>query len=311
MTSDHDGAREHLQAHATMAEATLAHQDGAFDWAAHLARLERGEELFEPLFEQAAGWLRELRDSAPVGRILDVGSGAGVVSAVLARAFPDAQVMAVDGTPALLDAVGVRAERLGISKQVHVLHASLPEDAASLPEADLIWASDALHHLGDQQAAIDLLHRRLSPGGLLAVCEGGLPARYLPNELGFGRPGLQARLDAASADRFAAMRAALPGAVAAIDDWPGMLRASGLQGVSSRSFLRDIPSPLPDKARAFVIGEFAAFHDWLNEQLDTTDVSSLARLLDQDDAQGLMRRPDVFVLAARTVHTARRRERTA
>ena len=311
MTSDHDGAPEHLQAHATTAAATLAHQDGAFDWAAHLARLERGEELFEPLFEQAAGWLRELRDSAPVGRILDVGSGAGVVSAVLARAFPDAQVMAVDGTPALLDAVKVRAERLGISKQVHVLHASLPEDAASLPEADLIWASDALHHLGDQQAAIDLLHRRLSPGGLLAVCEGGLPARYLPNELGFGRPGLQARLDAASADRFAAMRAALPGAVAAIDDWPGMLRASGLQGVSSRSFLRDLPSPLPDTARAFVIGELAAFHDWLIEQLDTTDVASLARLLDQDDAQGLMRRPDVFVLAARTVHTARRRERTA
>src|SRR5256885_11874564 len=35
-----------------------------------------------------------------------------------------------------------------------VLQASLPEDAAELPDADLIWASDALHHVGDQQAAL-------------------------------------------------------------------------------------------------------------------------------------------------------------
>lgn len=64
-----------------------------------------------------------------------------------------------------------------------MLHATLPEDAASLPDADLIWSSDALHHVGDQQATVHLLHRRLKPGALLEVCEGGLPTRYLPNEI--------------------------------------------------------------------------------------------------------------------------------
>lgn len=283
----------------------IAHQH-AFDWAEHLTRLERGEQLYAPIFDQAITWLRELRGSARVNRVLDVGSGAGVVSVLLARAFPEAEVVAVDGAPALLEAVAARAERVGITQQVHILHASLPEDADSLPEADLIWASDALHHVGDQRAAIDLLRRRLTPAGVLAVSEGGLPARYLPMEIGLGRPGLQARLDVASADGFAAMRAALPGAVAAIDDWPGMLRASGLQQVASRSFLLDIPSPLSSEARAFVTGEFAVASNWLREQLDPTDLDTIARLVDHDDPHGLMRRPDVFMLAAKTVHVGLR-----
>jgi SAM-dependent methyltransferase len=277
-----------------------------FDWAAQLTRLELGEELHQPFFEQAAAWLRELRHPARTDRILDVGSGAGVVTAVLAHAFPAVELVAVDATPALLDAVTARAERLGIADRVHVMQASLPEDAATLPDADLIWASDALHHVGDQQAAIDLLHARLRQDGLLAVCEGGLPARFLPNEIGFGRPGLQSRLDAVTADGFAAMRAGLPNATPAVDDWPGMLRASGFEAVASRTFLVDVPAPLPARARAYLTTNLAAQRDGLAEHLDATDLEAIARLLDDADPAGLFRRSDVFFLNARTVHTGGR-----
>jgi SAM-dependent methyltransferase len=287
------------------ASGTMAHQRAQFDWAAQLTRLELGEELHRPFFEQASAWLRELRRPVRTGRILDVGSGAGVVTAVLAHAFPDAQVVAVDGTPGLLDAVRARAERADIADRVQVLHASLPEDAAKLPDADLIWASDALHHIGDQQAAIELLRGHLRRGGLLAVCEGGLPARFLPNEIGFGRPGLQSRLDAATADGFAAMRAALPNATPAVDDWPDMLRASGFEAVASRTFLVDVPAPLSASGRAYLRTNLAAQRDGLAERLDATDLEAIARLLDDDDPGGLSRRPDVFFLTARTVHTGR------
>jgi SAM-dependent methyltransferase len=283
----------------------MLHQHADFDWSAQLTRLELGEELHQSFFEQASAWLGELRGAGRTERIFDVGSGAGVVTVVLARAFPEAEVLAVDGTPALLDAVVARAERAGVAARVQVLQATLPEDAARLPDADLMWSSDALHHVGDQQAAIDLLHGRLRPGGLLAVCEGGLPARFLPNEIGFGRSGLQARLDAATADGFAAMRAALPNTTPAVDDWPGMLRASGFESVTSRTFLLDLAAPLSASGRAYLRTNLAAQRDGLAERLDATDREAIERLLDDADPEGLLRRPDVFFLTAKSVHTGR------
>lgn len=283
----------------------MAHEHADVDWAAQLTRLELEAELHQPFFEQAAAWLRELRGPTRTDRILDVGSGAGVVTVILAHAFPSATLVAVDGTPALLDAVMARAERAGIGDRVQVVHANLPQEVAKLPDADLIWASNALHHVGDQQAAIELLRGRLRRGGLLAVSEGGLPARYLPLDIGFGRPGLQARLDAATADSFADMRAALPNTTPAVDDWRGMLRASGFEAVASRTFLVDVPAPLHASARAFLRTNLAAQRASLAEHLAVTDLDAIARLLDADDPEGLMRRPDVFFLTARTVHTGR------
>jgi SAM-dependent methyltransferase len=265
--------------------------------------LELSQELHVSLFEQAAAWFRELRQSARTERILDVGSGPGIVTAVLANAFPTAEVVAVDTTPALLEAALARAERLGIADRMRVVQATLPDDAAKLPEADLIWSSDALHHLGNQQAAIDTLHGRLRQEGLIAVCEGGLPARFLPRDIGFGRSGLQSRVDAAMSDTFAAMRAALPNATPAVDDWPGMLRASGLKAVASRTFLVDIPAPLPANGRAFLKTNLTRLRDGLAERLDATDLETIARILDDNDPGGLARRDDVFYLVARTVHT--------
>jgi SAM-dependent methyltransferase len=280
-------------------------QHAEFDWAAQTERLELGEELHRAVFEQAAAWLRELRGSGSTERILDVGSGAGIVSEVLARAFPGAEVVAVDGTAALLEVVMERARRMDIAARVTTVQANLPEDAARLPEADLIWASDVVHHLGDQQAAIDLLRQSLRPGGMLALCEGGLPARYLPTDIGFGRPGLLARVDAVTADRFAAMRAALPQARLVADDWPGMLRQSGFEAVFSRTFLVDMSSPLSEQARKALTSNLAGQRDWIAEFLDASDVKAIARLLDTDDPGGLTRRDDVFFLTARTVHTGR------
>jgi SAM-dependent methyltransferase len=286
---------------------THTHHHTDVDWAAQLARLALGQELHRPFFEQAAAWLRDLRGPSSSGtrRVLDVGSGAGVVTAVLTRAFPDAEVVAVDGTPALLEAVAAHAARQGCADRVQVLLASLPADAARLPQADLIWASDALHHVGDQQAAVDLMRGHLREGGLLAIGEGGLPARFLPNELGFGRAGPQARLDAAAAAGFAAMRASLPQTTRAVDDWPGLLRASGFEAVASRTFLVDVAAPLSASGRAYLRTTLAAQRDSLTEHLDTIDREAIARLLDDDHPDGLQRRPDVFFLTARTVHTGR------
>lgn len=274
----------------------------AIDWAAMADLLELEGEAHSPYLRQA---FAELTHLAPQ-RILDIGSGPGVVACQLAALFGQAEVLAVDGTPELLDRAQERAERLGVRLRTRL--ARFPEGLAELPPADLVWSAQVVHHVGDQQAALNQLSRLLTRGGVLAIVEGGLPARWLPRDLGFGRPGLHARLDVAMEDRFSQMRAELPGSVAVVEDWPAMLRAAGLTDARSKTYLVDHPAPLAEGPRQFVRRSLERRRAMLGEQLDSEDLATLDRLLDPADPAGIDQRADLFLLIAKTVHVGRRPE---
>ncbi|MGQ4364040.1 class I SAM-dependent methyltransferase [Streptomyces sp. SAS_272] len=273
------------------------------DWAEMAPHLEAQAELFTPLYERALSWLG--KEVTEPGLIVDAGSGPGVVSCLFAETFPGARVMAVDGSEPLLRRAGERAARLGYADRFGTLAGELPGvlDELDYP-ADLLWAGRSLHHLGDQRAALAAFAQRLGPGGTLAIMEGGLPARFLPRDLGFGRPGLEARLDALEAEWFARMRADLPGSVTETEDWAALLGAAGLKHSRSRSFLLDLPAPASDRARAYVAASLSRLLEAFGEDLDAVDRATVDRLLDPDDEASVHRRSDVFVLAAHTVHTA-------
>lgn len=299
MTHDHGHDRAHRHGH--------DHQHAThLDWAAMAPLLELQAEIHSPLYSQAAAWLGELVPAAGVRRALDVGSGPGVITALLAEAFPYAEVVAVDGAPELLERARERAEAQGLDGRVTTLHAELPQDFASLGEADLIWAGNSTHHIGDQRAALASFADALRPGGLIALVEGGLYARHLPANLGFGRPGLETRIEAAHADWFARMRAELPDSKGEVDDWRALLAGAGLTPSGTRTFLTDIPAPVPAVVRERIVAHFTRLRDPLDERLDAEDRASLARLLDPADPHSLHRRADLFMLSASTVHTARK-----
>ncbi|MFJ3203160.1 class I SAM-dependent methyltransferase [Streptomyces sp. NPDC086989] len=274
------------------------------DWDAQATALETGAELQLPALRRTAARLGELLGPrAQVRRVLDIGSGPGVMTCVLAEAFADAETVAVDGSPGLLERTLARAGRLGLGDRVAARNAGLPEGLDGLGTADLIWSSKAVHHLGDQQGALDALTAALRPGGVLAVAEGGLPMRFLPRDIGIGRPGLQARLDAVLEDRFAAMRAELPGAVAVVEDWQAMLGRAGLTRVGSFTSLLDLPAPLGAPGRTFLHAQLTRMREVAGEALDTEDTETLDVLLDPGAEQGILRRPDAFLLSATTVFT--------
>ncbi|WP_371668258.1 class I SAM-dependent methyltransferase [Streptomyces sp. NBC_00289] len=279
------------------------HRHTDIDWAEMAPHLEAQAELFAPLYERALAWLG--REVTEPGLIVDAGSGPGVVSCLFAETFPGARVMAVDGSQPLLDRARERAGRLGHGDRFGTLAGELPDILEELDyPADLLWAGRSLHHLGDQRAALTAFAARLAPGGTVALMEGGLPARYLPRDLGIGRPGLQARLDALEAEWFARMRADLPGSVTVTEDWPALLTAAGLTHHRTRSFLLDLPAPASDRARAHVAASLDRLRETFADALDADDRATLDRLLDPDDKASVHHRPDLFVLAAHTVHTA-------
>lgn len=279
------------------------HDHTDIDWAEMAPLLESQAELFTSLYERAMTWLTD-KQTEP-GLIVDAGSGPGVLACLLAEAFPGARVVAVDSSAPLLERARARAERLGLGDRFNTLAGELPDvlDELDYP-VDLLWASRSLHHLGDQRAGLAAFAARLAPGGTLAIMEGGLPARFLPRDIGIGRPGLQARMDALEEEWFAQMRASLPGAVAETEDWPALMSAAGLRPTGSRTFLLDLPAPAGDRARAYVAATLSRFRETFAEHLDAEDRGTLDRLVDPDDKASVHHRPDVFVLAAHTVHTA-------
>ncbi|RMI37076.1 class I SAM-dependent methyltransferase [Streptomyces triticirhizae] len=281
------------------------HHHGAteIDWASEGERLTRGAELHADELRRTAAWLRAEQPAARL--VVDVGSGPGVVSCLLAEAFPEAEVLAVDGTPELLRLAEERAAALGLAGRVTTRRAELPGGLAGVEGVDLLWASRVVHHLGDQLAGLGELAATLRPGGLLALAEGGLPTRFLPREFGVGRAGLQARLDAANEEWFGRMRAELPGAATVVEDWPSLLTSAGLAPVGSRTFLTELPAPLGPEGRAYLMDRLTRQREVLDGVLDAGDLATLDVLLDPDAPEGLLLRPDAFYLSATTVHLGR------
>lgn len=281
------------------------HLDEA-DWERLAGHAEREGELLLGFVTDSGHWLSELRGpgAPPVRRVLDIGSGPGVGTCELARLFTDAQVVAVDGSPAMLEHAARRAAAHGLDHRIATHLAELPDGLEGLGGADVIWASMSLHHVGDEVEALRLLRGLLAPAGWIVIAEVAAPMRVLPDDVGVGRPGLADRLAQAESTWFASMRAGLPGSVPSTD-LPSTLAAAGYDVAGSRAPIERFDPPLSAAARQAALEHVRRLRHQLEELLDDEDLQALDVLGDADDARSVAQRPDVFVEASRQIIAAR------
>jgi SAM-dependent methyltransferase len=270
-----------------------------------LSTLDVNAAFDRPWTVEAVEWL--LPDGAG-GAVVDVGCGAGGAACAFARRLdPDGasavRVVALDRDPRLLEVARRRAETEGVAGRVRWGCGEVGRLPVRPGSADLVWASGVVHHVADQQAAVDELAGLLLHGGTLALVEGGLPLRCLPHEVGLGRPGLEARLDEARARWFADLRAELGGPPLPYG-WPAALRRAGLVGIRTRSFLAESTPPLDPVGRKIATLHLTSALTELGDRLDAEDRATLARLLDPADPTWVGHRDDLVVTAVRTVHAA-------
>ena len=281
------------------------HHHHHIDWAQRLTQLRMADALdAEALRPVAQGLVGGLTADEPV--VVDVGCGAGGMSVLLARALAErggGTVVLVDSTLELL-AEAERAVAAESGVKVEAIHADFGD--APLPAADLVWASGVVHHVADQQAALNTLAATLNSDGTLAIVEGGLRISCLPWDLGVGRPGLEDRLHTVRAEWYAAMRASIPGAVDMPYGWPVALRRAGLGDVTSAGVLIDHPMPGSDLLRDYVVHRIGSLAesgaDWLADE----DRAAVAALLDPDGPDFLGARDDLYLLGVKTVHSGRK-----
>ncbi|MFT7841164.1 class I SAM-dependent methyltransferase [Saccharothrix sp. BKS2] len=291
-------------------------QDG-IDWSSRLAFFRQVDELdAEARRVVARRLVRPLPDRPTV---LDVGCGTGGMAVALVEALSargGGTLVLVDGTPEMLDAATTAARSAAAyesdtttaSVRVRPVLADLsterPVDLAG--PAQLVWASNVVHHLPDQRAAVAGLVEAVSPGGWLALAEGGLDGKFLPWDLGVGEPGLSDRLSGARAHWFALMRENIEGAVRLPGGWNTVLADLAMLDITAFSYLVDHPAPPRQAVRDWAVNQLTWHRDVAGHLLHPSDRETVRRLLDPQDPAYLGLRDDVFLLTAGTVHLGRK-----
>jgi SAM-dependent methyltransferase len=163
-----------------------------------------------------------------------------------------------------------------------------------------VWASSSLHHLADPDRVLTEVFAALRPGGLLVVAEMESFPRFLPDDLGLGRPGLEARChDALDQDR----AALLPHLGS---DWGARLSGAGFIIEAERSFVIELTPPLPAAAGRYVQASLRRMRSGLDGRVSDGDLAVLDTLIDSDGPDGIRQRDDLSVRTARTVWVASR-----
>ncbi|WP_067832203.1 class I SAM-dependent methyltransferase [Actinomadura kijaniata] len=291
----HHGHAHHGHAHHGHAH----HGHGPADDSGLAEMLDLDAEVLHPLLAETTGRLAESAGDRPPRRILDLGSGTGAGTVALLRRFPDAEVIAVDAATSMLERLRHKAQDLGMADRVTTVQADLDDAWPPVGTVDLVWASASVHHLADPVRVLREVFAALRPGGLLAVLELDAFPRFLPDDLGLGRSGLEARCHAALAERREQQGPRLD------IDWGPYLTEAGFALEDRRVLSFEQASPPPAAGR-YARALLRKFRSHLDDRLAPDDLATLDALLDDEGPHSVLRRTDLTVRATRTVWTAAR-----
>jgi protein-L-isoaspartate O-methyltransferase len=271
-------------------------QDG--DHATALADLlDLDAEVLSSYLSTVTRWVGQLATTAP-GTVLDVGAGTGTGSVAWARLFPTAQVVAMDRSEELLERIRSRAREQGLDDRIRTVCADLDEGWPAMPPVDLAWAASSLHELAHPEPVFDRLRDAISPGGLLAVVEMDALPKFLPDDLGIGRPGLETRLHQALEHQ--------PHGGNSHPDWGPVLSRSGFTLLAQRTVPIDLPAPGSPSTGRYARAYLQRIRSGLEGDLAADDLAALDLLLAGDGPASLLHRDDLHVRGSRTVWVAQR-----
>ena len=164
----------------------------------------------------------------PVGRVLDLGAGTGLVARRVLDAHPDARATLLDGAPAMLaeaeKALGARADYV-----VADLGDQLPEGPW-----DAVVSALAIHHLadGDKRALFGRVRMALPRGGVFANADQvAAPTRFLQSVYADAHERHARDAGSGHAEWAAARKRMEADRLATLDDQLAWLREAGFADV--------------------------------------------------------------------------------
>ncbi len=131
------------------------------------------DQMSERYSKPAAERLLALADIGPRDRVLDLGSGTGLVALRAAAIAIHGRTAGIDHSEGMLEQARGKAEALGLTRRATFL--KMDAEALEFPDAsfDIAVSLYVLLHLPDPLAALRELHRVVRPGGRVVVAVGG------------------------------------------------------------------------------------------------------------------------------------------
>jgi SAM-dependent methyltransferase len=259
----------------------------------HLAEmLDLDADVLHEHHRDVITWVGSLTPDRP--RIIDLGAGTGTGTLALARQLPNAEVVAVDVSEPMLEHLRHKAHALGVADRVRTVQADLDQPWPALGPADLLWASNSLHHMADPGRALTQTLTTLRPGGVLVVTEMDSFPRFLPDEAG---SALEDRCHAALAELRAEAGMHMG------EDWGVRLTEAGFTVEAEQHYDIALQPPLPATTGRYAQVSLQRIRHGLDGRLDANDLADLDAA-----AAGVLGRDDLIVRASRTVWLARRPE---
>lgn len=251
-----------------------------------------------PYLDEVTAWVAGITATEP-RRIIDLGAGTGTGSLALARRFGTAEVLAVDRSTAMLERIAAAAQAHGLGDRVSPVQGDLdagwPDlDGADLDGVDLAWAASSMHEFADNERVMRDVLGALNPGGLLVVIEMDTLPRFLPDDIGIGRPGLETRCH----------EALVTAGWNHQQDWRAALERSGFGIAAQRTFAIEVQGSSPETAR-YAAGFLGRIRSALADVLAAEDIAVLDALLG-DGPEALVHRTDLVVRGSRSAWAASR-----
>lgn len=243
-------------------------------------------------------------DLGSPGRILDVGCGPGIGSIELAHRFPNATVIGLDVGEAVLAAATNRAEAEQLADRVSFVRADFDQDLTGQVDAvDMAFASMSLHHTEDPAAAVRRVQETMVPGGRLVMAEFGRPLQMWPSHHPAVVDGVWARWQAAS-DAF---RLDHLGEASVKVNWPSLLSEQGFDQVQQFECEVQVPAPLDDLHRAWLLKGLNRGLGSFGDRLDADDRAAIQAMTDNNNPDGVHNSAEAFVDLGRMIFTGVRR----
>jgi SAM-dependent methyltransferase len=125
-----------------------------------------------PMMRRGYGVVADvIRSLGRHGRFLEIGAGPAVLTAVIARAMPDAHITALEISPDMVTVAREEVESEGLGDRIRLVEADAgdAETLDQLGQFDLVYSSYSLHHWDEPEAVITNLLRAVAPGGALLI----------------------------------------------------------------------------------------------------------------------------------------------
>ena len=101
------------------------------------------------------------------GRVLDLGTGPGLMPIYWASERPDIEVVGVDLSPAMLDLARAEADRAGVAARVRFIQADAADTGLASGSFDVVACHYMLHHFADPAPVLHEMQRLARPDGVV------------------------------------------------------------------------------------------------------------------------------------------------